>query len=177
MRPLFSIALILLIFMINALAQDPNSAALAALKKTEMKKLEKLAGQWKGSGWAQYGPTKETFTGGELVQKKVDGLALLIEGKFTNSGGKVIHETLAVMSFDIAAKAYKFDTFLASGASAEYDLKVFPDRYEWGFQVPGGTVRFTIKIDNDVWFEVGEFSSDGGKTWLRNFEMKLNRVK
>lgn len=146
-------------------------------KKAEMKKIEKLAGQWKGGGWSQYGPTRETFTGGEHVQVKVDGLALLVEGKFINAEGKVIHETLAVMSFDDKSKTYRFDTFLANGRSGEYELKVFPDRYEWGFDVPGGTVRYTIKVDDKTWFEIGEFSRDGGKTWLKNFEMKLDRVK
>jgi hypothetical protein len=158
---------------ISALAQDTASVE---LRKAEMKKLEKLAGQWKGSGWSQYGPKKEPFSGAELVQKKVDGLALLIEGKFNNSEGRVIHETLAVMAYDDKARAYKFNTFLASGGTGLYDLKMLPDGYEWGFQVPSGTVRFIIKIENDTWFEIGEFSRDG-KTWFRNFEMKLEKVK
>lgn len=173
MRIYFLTIFILLTCGLSVIAQDPASAE---LRRTEMKKLEKMAGQWKGSGWTQYAQGKETFTGGELVQKKVDGLALLVEGKFTNSAGKVIHETLAVMSFDDKRAGYRFNTFLANGMTGEYDLKVFPDRFEWGFQIPSGTVRYTIKIENDVWFEIGEFSRDG-KTWFKNFEMKLERVK
>lgn len=164
----------MIFFAVAASAQPPNTAE---GKKVEMKKLDKWAGQWKGSGWAQYGPKRESFTGGENIQKKVDGLALLVEGKFTNSEGKVIHETLAVLSYNEVLKNYRFDTFLATGMSGEYELKVLPDGYEWGFQIPAGIVRYTIKIDNDVWFEIGEFSRDGGKTWFKNFEMKLERVK
>lgn len=158
----------------TAAAQDAKTAD---LKKAEMKKVERWAGQWRGSGWAQYGPKRETFTGGELVQKKLDGLALLVEGKFTNAEGKVIHETLAVLSYDDKARGFAFDTFLATGSAGNYVLKVLPETFEWGFETPGGTIRFTIRIDNDVWFEIGEFSPDGGKTWIKTFEMKLERVK
>lgn len=151
----------------------PNTDA----QRTEMKKLESLAGQWKGSGWIVLPDGKrETFTGMENVQRKIDGLALLVEGKFSNGEGKIIHETLAVLAFDPKARGYRFRTYLASGASGEHDLKLLADGYEWGFQIPNGTVRYIIKTANDVWFETGEFSRDG-KTWVKFFEMKLDKVK
>ncbi len=153
-------------------AQD-NSVA---LQQAEMKKVENMVGQWKGSGWIQQGATRETFTGTENVQRKIDGLALLIEGKFTNPEGKIIHETLAVLSYDTKNSKYPFNTYLASGRSGQYELKLMADNYEWGFQTPAGTIRYIIKIANDVWFETGEFSKDG-KTWMKFFEMKLEKVK
>jgi hypothetical protein len=145
-------------------------------QRAEMKKLDSLAGQWKGSGWIQQGAKRETFTGTENVQRKIDGLALLVEGKFSNAEGKAIHETLAVLSFDPKAKNYRFRTYLASGMSGEHDFKLLADSYEWGFQFPGGTIRYIIKTNNDVWLETGEFSKDG-KTWMKFFEMKLEKVK
>jgi hypothetical protein len=152
--------------------ETPNADA----HRAEMKKLESLAGQWKGAGWIQQGAKRETFTGTETVQRKIDGLALLVEGKFSNAEGKVIHETLAVLAFDPKARGYRFRTYLASGASGEHDLKLIADGYEWGFQIPNGSVRYIIKTTNDVWFETGEFSRDG-KTWVKFFEMKLDKVK
>jgi hypothetical protein len=154
-------------------AQEASSGE---AQRAEMKKLESLAGQWKGSGWIQQGAKRETFTGTENVQRKLDGLALLVEGKFSNAEGRVIHETLAVLSFDAKAKIYRFRTYLASGMSGEHDFKLLADGYEWGFQVPTGTVRYIIKTNNDVWLETGEFSKDG-KTWMKFFEMKLEKVK
>jgi hypothetical protein len=145
-------------------------------QRAEMKKLESLAGQWKGAGWIQQGAKRETFTGTETVQRKLDGLALLVEGKFSNAEGKIIHETLAVLSFDAKAKNYRFRTYLASGMSGEHDFKLLADGFEWGFQFPAGTIRYIIKTNNDVWFETGEFSGDG-KTWMKIFEMKLEKVK
>ena len=171
-------AMILFILALAFTAAAQPSNAIEA-KKAEMKKVEKWAGQWRGGGWSQYGPKRETFTGTETVQRKLDGLALLVEGRFTNAEGRVIHETLAVLSWDQQLKdTYNFDTYLANGSTGKHVLKVLPDRYEWGLQTPdGGTVRFTIKIDKDIWFEIGEFSRDGGKTWIQTFEMKLERVK
>lgn len=155
-------------------AQQPASAD---AKKTEMKKLEKMVGQWKGSGWIQQGPQKETFTGGENVQLKLDGLAMLVEGNFKNSEGKGIHQTLAVLSANDAGSSYKFATYLANGLTGVQELKVVDDHFEWGFAIPNfGNVRYKIKVDDNTWHEIGEFSRDG-KTWAKNFEMTLTRVK
>jgi len=148
----------------------------AEQQRSEVKKLESMVGQWKGSGWIQRGQTRETFTGTENVQRKLDGLAILVEGRFTNPEGKVIHETLAALAFDTKARIYKFRTYLASGMSGEHDFKLTADGYEWGFESPMGTIRYTIKTANDVWLEIGEFSKDG-KTWVKFFEMKLDKVK
>ena len=158
---------------ITASAQEPNTAE---AKKVEMKKLDKMIGQWKGSGWIQQGPKRETFTGTENVQRKIDGLALLIEGKFASPEGKVIHETLAAIAFDDKAKIYKMRAYLLNGNNGEYDLSIAGDVFEWGFQTPGGTVRYKIAITPESWTEGGEFSRDG-TTWMKFFEMKLDRVK
>ncbi|MEP6703854.1 MAG: hypothetical protein ABJB34_03525 [Acidobacteriota bacterium] len=100
-----------------------------------------------------------------------------MEGKHLNPEGKVVHETLAILSYDEAAKIYKFATYLATGPTGAYDFKVVPEGYQWGFTTPnGGTLRYLIKADSNVWLETGEFSLDG-KTWMKIFEMKLDRVK
>lgn len=153
-------------------AQENNGE----IQRGEVKKLESMIGQWKGSGWIQQGAKRETFSGTETVQRKLDGLALLVEGKFANAEGKIIHETLAVLDYSAKNSKYRFRTYLASGMSGEQDFKVIADGYEWGFQSPMGTIRYTIKTANDVWFETGEFSKDG-KMWTKFFEMKLDKVK
>lgn len=149
---------------------------IAGKQRAEVKKLESMVGQWKGSGWIQQGSKRETFTGTETVQRKIDGLALLVEGKFASPEGKIIHETLAILAFNPKESKYRFRTYLANGMSGEHDFHLLDGSYQWGFQNQMGTVRYTIKTDNDVWFEIGEFSRDG-KTWMQIFEMTLNRVK
>lgn len=165
-------AILLLAGFISIFGQELNIEQ----QRSEVKKLESLIGQWKGSGWIQQGPNRETFTGTENVQRKLDGLALLVEGKFANPEGKIIHETLAVLSFNAKDAKYRFSTYLASGRSGEQDFRTIDKGYEWGFKTDAGTIRYTIKTDNDVWFEVGEFSRDG-QNWTKFFEMKLDKVK
>ncbi|CAN5565902.1 hypothetical protein BH10ACI3_BH10ACI3_13840 [soil metagenome] len=174
MKNSISIGLIIFASAWFAAAQAPASTD---AKKAEMKKVEKMAGKWKGSGWIQQGPQRETFTGSETVQKKLDGLAMLVEGNFANPAGKVIHQTLAVLTCNEKMNGYDFATYLASGISGKYDYKAEGDHFEWGFQIPNyGTVRYSIKIDDTTWHEIGEYSRDG-KSWTQNFEMTLKRVK
>ena len=174
MTKCIAIALVVYVFAAYASAQQPDTAN---AKRVEMKKVEKLVGRWTGSGWIQQGPKRETFTGSENVQMKLDGLAILVEGNFSNPGGKAIHQTLAVLSCNEKLNGFNFATYLANGITGNQEFKVVGDHYEWGFQIPNvGTVRYSIKADNDVWSETGEFSKDG-KTWFKNFEMTLNRQK
>lgn len=160
---------------------QPNEAT-AAAQRAQIKNLEQIVGQWQGTGWIQQGAAKYNFAGSENVQKKIDGLALLVEGKFKtkiapNAEEKIIHETLAVISFDAKSQKYDFHTFLANGMSGKHELKPTADGLLWGFNFPNGGIRYLIKITGDVWFETGEISTDGGKTWRKFFEMELKKVK
>ena len=163
----------LLLFASLALSQDFG----AEMQRTEMKKLDMMIGKWEGSGWMQRGPgAPETFKGGETVQRKLGGLALLVEGRFVDKDGRVGHETLAVLAYDTAAKGYKFKTYLASGAGGYFDLKLIEGGWQWSLEYPGMMTRYTAKFTGDTWLEIGEFSRDGGKTWVKNFEMTLKKI-
>lgn len=171
-RKILFAAFVLLTGFIGVSAQESNGE----LQRAEVKKLESMVGKWQGSGWIIHEGKRETFTGTETVQRKLDGLAILVEGRFTNPEGKVIHETLAVLDFNTKDSKYRFRTYLATGMSGEHDFKLISDGFEWGFQIPMGTIRYTIKTANNTWLEIGEFSKDG-KTWVKFFEMKLEKVK
>jgi hypothetical protein len=90
-----------------SMAQTPKAA-----QREAMKKLDYMVGVWKGSGWRDGPEGRQNVIGTETVQSKLNGLALLIEGKF---GAKipgqneelVVHETLAVLAFDEQAKKYE----------------------------------------------------------------------
>ncbi len=150
---------------------------LIEIRCVEMKKLDQWVGNWSGSGWIQQGREKETFVGAENVQKKLNGLALLVEGNFRNKEGVVIHETIGILTHNLKTKNYSFNTFLANGSNGEHEFKSTPDGWQWGLQFPGGSMRYTTKLSSDTWFEVGEISMDEGKTWRKFFEMELKKVK
>jgi len=148
----------------------------AEAKRAEMKNLDRLIGFWKGTGWIQQGARRETFEGTETVQRKIGGLALLVEGNYKNKEGVIIHDTLAVISPNTKTKNYDFQTYLANGMSGVHELKTIEVGWQWSLQFPGMAMRYTIKIENDVWNEIGEMSSDDGKTWAKFFEMNLKKV-
>lgn len=153
------------------------AANIVEMKRAEMKKLDRFAGKWAGSGWIQRGRERETFVGTEIVQRKVDGLALLVEGNYKNKDGAIIHETLAVLSPNLKTKNYDFQTFLANGMSGTYEFKTTNGGWQWGFDFPSMAMRYNITIENNVWTEIGEMSQDGGKNWTKIFEMNLKRVE
>ena len=115
-------------------------------------------------GLEQRGPgAPETFKGGETVQRKLGGLALLVEGRFLDKDGRVGHETLAVLAYDTAAKGYKFKTYLASGASGNFDLKLMEGGWQWSLEYPGMMTRYTAKFTGDTCWRPASFPGTAGR--------------
>jgi Protein of unknown function (DUF1579) len=175
MKRAFASLLLFAAVPLAAQAPPKPEAQLAA-----MKKLDYMVGKWSGEGWIQMGPQRSTFRGSETIQRKLDGVALLVEGAFFGRmpGSDVevpTHTTLAVMSYDPKTQKYRFTTWLATGSSGEHELVVREKGWQWETTSPQGTARFTMTLtDAGEWLEVGEFSSD--KTnWRKFFEMKLKK--
>lgn len=146
-----------------------------------MSKLDYLAGTWKGEGWTDVGGRRATFHGSEVVQQKLDGTVLLVEGSFFSKppgadADVPVHTTLGVISFDPRTKNYRFTTWLANGSSGDRELTVTPTGWKWEIKSPRGVMRYetTISPAKDVWSEIGERSADG-KTWEKFFEMTLRK--
>src|SRR5437870_1317462 len=75
-------------------------------QREAMKKLDFLVGEWKGEGWMEFVPDQRTtFKGTEIVQSKLDGLLLTIDGLHRGKlGGKgeevVVHQAFGLLSYD-----------------------------------------------------------------------------
>ena len=162
-----------------SLAQAP-----AAAQRDAMKKLDFLVGAWKGEGWMEFAPgQRRTFRGTEIVQRKLDGLLLTIEGVHRSQVGGaarevVVHSAFTVLSYDEKAKRYRFQAYTARGNNEDTEAKVADRQLVWGMTVPQfGKVRYTItRDDKGRWFEVGEVAQDG-KAWRKFFEMTLAPVQ
>jgi hypothetical protein len=161
-------------------AQPPTAPA---AQRDAMKKLDFLIGQWQGEGWMEIAPgQRRTFKGTEVVQSKLDGLLLAVEGLHHGPAGDkgkevVVHHAFGLVSYDDQAKRYRFQAFTSRGNYADAEAKVTEGQLVWGMKVPQfGDVRYTVKLDDKGrWFEIGEVSRDG-KTWQQFFEMTLKRV-
>src|SRR4028118_1778702 len=133
--------------------QEAQKKAVEA-ERAGMKKLDLAVGKWGGSGWIQQSADRQTFTGTENVQKKLNGLAMLVEGKFTNQENVVIHETLAVIAYNAKTKNYDINTYLASGVKGTYELTSTADGWQWHIPFPGGKIRYTTQLTTNTWFEI-----------------------
>jgi hypothetical protein len=162
-------------------ASPPGAPAPPTEQLEAMAKLRYLVGEWRGAGWIEMQPGRRLeFRGGERVQEKLGGLALLVEGRFTATPPGAtqevpVHTTLAVISYDPRAKKYLFDTWLATGTSGDHELVLTESGWHWEIRHPGGVVRYTFhRGPQGEWIEIGERSADG-TTWSKFFEMTLRK--
>lgn len=162
------------------IALSAQASAPSTIQREEMRKLEWMVGHWKGTGWIQMGQQgRHEFVQTEIIQSKLDGLVLMIEGLGRSKDvDTVVHSALAVVSYDEQARVFRWRAFTAEGRQTDAEAKVEKGKLEWGFPTsPQGRVRFTIKVDEDGrWFEIGEMTPDGQK-WHKFFEMTLDRQK
>ena len=177
------------LLLLSVLAFQPGSRSSGqspvppAAQVEAVRKLDLWVGVWKGTGWVSTGrDERHDFTILEKVQRKVGDSVLLIEGRGTKKAEKgedvVVHEALAVVSYDDKAKRYRWRGHDLRGQAIDVEPKVVDGGIEWGFKNEdrGVSVRFTIKFDERRWHEVGETSTDG-KTWHKFLEMTLERQK
>lgn len=155
--------------------------AVAAEAADEMKKLAFLAGDWKGEGWYQRGPApRELIVQTEKVSSRLSGKVLLVEGlgrrRLENgAAGDIVHDALGTIWWDAEKKQYRFLAHSAAQGSVDTTIEVGDNTAVWGFPVPQGRVRYTIRLtEKGEWNEVGEFSRDG-QSWMKFFEMTLVR--
>jgi hypothetical protein len=154
--------------------QDP-SASRAAIDK-----LNAMVGRWRGEAWmAREGGQRVQTQMTETVERRLDGVALLIEGlgRIPVEGGgepRVVHHALAVLSFDQRSGAYQMRSYLSNGLWGDFAVTLVEGGLTWSREVPGGTVRNTARFNADEWVEVGEFSRDGS-AWTQIMEMRLRR--
>lgn len=155
-------------------AQAPDPAGAQA----GIARLDFMVGRWRGPAWQQRGAERVQTQMFEVVERKLGGAVLLVEGRGTvpvaGAEDRVVHHALGVVSFDPASGTYTLRSWLATGQSGDFALTLVDGGVQWTRAVPGGRVRNTARYTKDEWHEVGEFSRDG-TTWMQIMEMRLRR--
>ena len=170
------LVVVLALIALPLLAQGPPKPE---VQIAAMAKLDSMAGNWAGEGWMDFGGRRVPFRGTEVVQKKLNGLALLVEGSFFARPEGAdrdipVHTTLAVVSYDPTTQKYRFNTWLATGTSGEHELVLIPDGWKWELDTPRGRVRYTTTLSEaGRWLEIGERQVNG--EWKQFFEMTLKK--
>ena len=179
MKNVILICLMLAGMLGNKIVAQPSEA----VAKEKMKIFAHWAGHWQGEGSMQMGPgATKTSTVDEYIDFKLEGAVLMVEGigkAMEGNENKVVHHALAILSFDQVSNQYKFNTYLKDGRGTQAWFKITEDnKYQWGFDTPNGKIKYSITIDasKNTWNEIGEFSNDSGTTWLKFFEMNLEKV-
>jgi hypothetical protein len=170
---------IALLVSVPAFAQQPGVA-----NREAMRKLDYLAGKWKGNASTTLGKETKQLTQTEDVQFKLGGVVMAVEGigrgKLPGKDEEgILFHAYAVMSYDAQAKKYKVKAYRAEGQSVDADLSLTEKGFIWGFKQPerGVEVKYTMTLTpQGEWNEIGEYSLDG-KSWTKFIEMTLTRVK
>ena len=170
-----------LFLMVAVPVHGQGQGEVAAVSPEAMRKLDFLVGDWSGEAWYAMGPEERTESRGtETVRMKAGGAALMVEGRFSTVGAdgveRVVHDALGIIAPDPAG-GYRIRSFLPDGRQADAKLELTEDGFRWGMEIPGqGEMRYTMRLTPaGEWVEIGEFSRDGGGTWMPFMEMRLIR--
>lgn len=157
-----------------ARAQAPDPAPVQAA----MARLDFMVGRWRGEAWQQRGSERIQTRMLEVVERRLGGTVLLVEGRGTvpvpGAEDRVVHHALGIISFDPRTGAYTLRSHLATGQSGDFTVTLVDGGVSWTREVPGGRIRNTARFTPSEWHEVGEFSRDG-TTWTRVMELRLRR--
>jgi hypothetical protein len=171
------LALVLGIALGRTVAQGPVSKA----AQQQMKKLEFMAGRWKGEATvSQRGGAPIKVNQEEKIEYQLDSLVITFEGtgRTSTDPTKVSFHAFAVINYNITTQAFNMRSFLMDGKQTDaYFTETGENKFDWGFDVPGGKVVYHITLDpvNKKWNEKGEFSADGTQ-WYPFFEMNLTKL-
>lgn len=165
-----------LVFFLVSISLQAQAPMMSEAHQEALSKLDFMVGEWTGSGWmfTQAGK-RETFQQTENIQWKLDGAVLMIEGQGKNEG-KIVHDALAIISYNPMKEEYGFRSYLANGRSGDYQAKILADNtLEWTIEAPGRTITYLITLnEKGQWHEKGMMKM-GEKPAFQFFEMTLDK--
>lgn len=144
-----------------------------------MKKLKPLLGEWTGSGWIKMGPRRFEFESSEVFSEKAGGMAIIVEGihrmPLPNGQKHVVHNAVAMITYDADGDHYRFISQLANGRGGDYKGTLTEDgEFRWVIpDTPVGKMVYTISIGDGEYSEIGELTTPGSEK-RKFFEMKLS---
>lgn len=159
-----------------ALAQVPGDpSALIAAQRDAMAPLKYMDGVWRGTAWTlRPSGEKHVITQTERIGPFLDGSLKVIEGRGYDEAGNVSFNALGIVSFDPGKRAYSIRSY-ALGHMGDFVMTPNADGYTW--EIPSGpaTIRYTARVKDGTWLEIGERLVPGSAP-AKFFEMTLKRV-
>lgn len=158
----------------------------AANERLGAHQVSSMLGEWRGRGWSMLPDgSRVEFDVVERVRWNLAGTALLVEGFGFSANPEtgereVGHDAFALIVWDEQKQAPTMHARRAGdpgGGFATYDIAWDADKGALVWQVQPDRVRFIIVVADGVWTETGEYSPDGGGTWMRFLEMRLDAAR
>jgi hypothetical protein len=87
-------------------------------------------------------------------------------------------QNIGVLGYNVLQPKYTLQAYTKDGSQLDADVEVLDKKLVWRIANPGYLMRYTAALNQKgQWHQVGEASTDEGKTWTPFFESILSRVK
>jgi hypothetical protein len=147
-----------------------------------LERLTFMVGEWQGTGWMMTQTGKIFNDVWENIECKLDCHVFAVDGLGTMTDSitgetTVTHDAFGIISYNPEAEAIQLRAYKEDSVTVSY-IDFIEDRIiRWGFETPGGFVRFTTDFSvENKWSAIGEFSRDG-QSWMQFLETQLTRVE
>ena len=163
----------------GATAQPQAQAELEA-QRAAMAKLAWMAGVWEGESAIQDREGEKRSLSQEWIRMAGGGLAVMIQGRHfrrlpDGARGEVVLDTAGMMTYDPAAKKYRFVTQLQDGKGGIHEAVMQGETLSWKIDLTNAHVRYDIiRTAGGEWSELGYFCRDGAAC-IPFFKMLLKR--
>lgn len=129
--------------------------ALGVEAAERLKPAARMAGKWVGTATFDRGPGgKAQVRQEEVIHVKLDGAAVLIEGKGTmQQNGQTVpaHDALGIIFYDSRSGGVKMLAVTRQSGAVIADVTFEDDgAIKWGFETQFGLMRYTIRIQGDA---------------------------
>jgi len=159
---------------LSAVAQQGNPLPIVHQK---MEALKWLSGEWEGTAFllGQDGRRQEV-THQLAFEPQLEGTMFLINEN-VRLAGDTLFQNLAFFGYDVLHSQYNLHAFTSGGVQMSAYVEVLEDKMIWRFHSSGHIYRYTAHLTTQgQWHQIGEVSSDEGKSWVPFLESMLNRV-
>jgi hypothetical protein len=162
-------------------AQEPPTRGNLGTQLDAMKKLDGFLGEWLGEGWFTMGAQRVGITQSVVVRRELQGQLLTMRDRVQRRTEPLAPPGTAsfgIVSYDDKAQRFLMRSYFRSQIT-DLDAQVPKPGVLIGMTTrpDGRLARVTTDVTTDgVWREHAEDSSDGGKSWVKTYEIVMKRL-
>jgi hypothetical protein len=165
---------IIVLFSPIAIAKQGNPLPVVQQK---MKALEWLSGSWEGTAYLNgKGENRQAVKHHLEFAKQLNGTVFYRTEK-AMLGQDVLFQNIGFLGYDFLQSRYTLHAFTNGGEQLDAYVEVLDNKMVWRSHAAGNIYKYTAYLnDKGQWHQVGEVTTDEGKSWQPFLESILNRV-